>query len=140
MTDHPHILLFDGICSLCNNAVKFFIKHDRKFVFKFAQLQSQSAHDLIQKYDETAFKVDSLIYINQIEGKLYTGSSAVIYAGKHLSFPMNLVIILLIFPKFLRDSVYKYIAKNRYKWFGKISQTDGDSCLMPTPENKSRFL
>lgn len=133
------IILFDGVCNLCNGTVVFIIKRDKKNVFKFATLQSEVAHDLLipfssnEKNQESSNALDSIILLEN--GKKYTKSSAALRIAKHLSGAYPLLYGLMIIPKFLRDWVYSIIAKNRYKWFGKK-----ESCMIPTPELQKKFL
>lgn len=127
------IILFDGVCNLCNGAVIYIIKRDKKNVFKFAALQSEIGQKLISKFNIDTKKVDSIILVDG--EKHYDKSSAALHISKHLSGAYPLLFGFMIVPKFIRNSVYDYIAKNRYKWFGKK-----ESCMIPTPELKSKFL
>ncbi len=127
------IILFDGVCNLCNGAVTFIIKRDSKNVFKFTALQSETGQELISKFNIDTVKVDSIILIDG--DKYYEKSSAALYIAKHLSGAYPLLFGFMLVPKFLRNSVYDYIARNRYKWFGKK-----ESCMIPTPELKTKFL
>lgn len=129
MTDNSKIILFDGVCNLCNGAVNFVIKRDKKNVFKFATLQSEHAEEF--GFDLT--KMDSIILIDG--DKNYSKSSAALHIARHLSGAYPLLYAFMILPKFIRDWVYDYIAKNRYKWFGKK-----ESCMIPTPELQDKFL
>ncbi|MBC8046523.1 MAG: DUF393 domain-containing protein [Fimbriimonadaceae bacterium] len=130
--DKQHIIFFDGICNLCNNSVQSVIKKDKKNIFKFAALQSDFTKLF---FTEKNFqpKVDSIIYWNG--DKFYSQSTAVLKIASKLKFPTSLLNILWIIPKFARDAGYKFIAGNRYKWFGKQ-----ESCMIPTPELKEKFL
>jgi predicted DCC family thiol-disulfide oxidoreductase YuxK len=130
--DHK-IILFDGVCNLCNGAVTFIIKRDKKDVFKFAALQSEIGQQLISKFNIDTSKVDSIILIDG--DKHYEKSSAALRIAKQLSGAYPLLFGFMILPKLIRNAVYDYIARNRYKWFGKK-----ESCMIPTPELKSRFL
>lgn len=127
------IILFDGVCNLCNGAVTYIIKRDKKNVFKFAALQSEIGQQLISKFNIDTSKVDSIILIDG--EKHYTKSSAALHIAKQLSGAYPLLFGFMVVPKFIRNSVYDYIAKNRYKWFGKK-----ESCMIPTAELKSKFL
>jgi|SRR5690554_234941 len=133
VTPSDKIILFDGVCNLCNGAVTFVIKRDKKNLFKFATLQSDIAKEYL---GESLSEKDFLASIVLIEnGKQYTKSSAALRIAKNLSGAYPLLYIFMIVPKFLRDWVYSIIAKNRYKWFGKK-----DACMIPTPELKEKFL
>jgi predicted DCC family thiol-disulfide oxidoreductase YuxK len=127
------IILFDGVCNLCNGAVTYIIKRDKNNVFKFAALQSEIGQELISKFNIDTSKVDSIILIDG--EKHYTKSSAALHIAKQLSGAYPLLFGFMVVPKFIRNSVYDYIAKNRYKWFGKK-----ESCMIPTVELKSKFL
>lgn len=127
------IILFDGVCNLCNGAVTFIIKRDKKDVFKFAALQSEIGQELISKFKIDTSKLDSIILIDG--EKHYEKSSAALRIAKYLSGAYPLLFGFMVVPKFIRNAVYDYIAKNRYKWFGKK-----ESCMIPTAELKSKFL
>jgi predicted DCC family thiol-disulfide oxidoreductase YuxK len=125
------IVFFDGVCNLCSSTVQFIIRHDRKARFRFASLQSDFAS---AELGPSGLKhLDSIVLKDN--GKLYTRSTAALRIAAKLSFPVNLLYIFIAIPPFIRDRVYQYIAKNRYKWFGKK-----ESCWLPTAELKSRFL
>lgn len=127
------IILFDGVCNLCNGAVTFIIKRDKNNLFKFATLQSEIAEELLIAKLSDKELLDSIVLIEN--GKQYTKSSAALRIAKNLSGAYPLLYIFMVIPKFLRDWVYSIIAKNRYKWFGKR-----DACMIPTPELKKKFL
>lgn len=128
-----NILLFDGVCNLCNGAVNFIIDNDPKGHFQFAALQSDFGQQKLAAlgFDQAAF--DSLVLLQGDE--VFTKSSAALRIAKQLKFPYPLLYVFIILPPFLRDAVYNLIARNRYKWWGKR-----DSCRMPTPELQSRFV
>ena len=127
------IILFDGICNLCNQSVQFVIEHDKQKQFLFASLQSNYGQNFLKEnnFDTTHF--DSMVYVEN--EKIFTKSSAPLNIAKHLSAKFSWLSIFLIVPKPIRDVIYKFISKNRYKWFGKQ-----ENCWLPTPELKSRFL
>ncbi|MEX1383530.1 thiol-disulfide oxidoreductase DCC family protein [Lutibacter sp.] len=127
------IILFDGICNLCNTSVIFIIKHDKKAHFKFASLQSDAAKELLLQYNVKKIKIDSIILIEN--GTFYEKSTAALRISKKLNGGFKLLYIFILIPTFIRDWVYNYIAKNRYKWFGKK-----DNCMIPSEKLKSRFL
>ncbi|WP_310991912.1 thiol-disulfide oxidoreductase DCC family protein [Aequorivita marina] len=133
MSHNYKIVLFDGVCNLCNGAVNFVIKRDKKQVFKFAALQSEVGRELASKFKLDTSKMDSIILIDG--DKHYKKSSAALHIAKHLGGTYPLLFGFMIIPKFIRNAVYDYIAKNRYKWFGKK-----DACMIPTEELKGRFL
>lgn len=125
------IIFFDGVCNLCNGAVNFIIDRDPKHKFQFASLQSAKAKELLP---ERAFDVDSILLLRN-DGQLLKKSSAALEIAKNLSGGWFLLYVFKIVPTFIRDAVYDLIAKNRYKWFGKL-----DSCRVPTPDLQERFL
>lgn len=133
ISSNHKIILFDGVCNLCNSAVNFVIKRDKKKVFKFAALQSEIGQDLISKFNLDATKMDSIILIDN--DRYYEKSSAALHIAKYLSRAYPLLFGFIVVPKFIRNAVYDYVASNRYKWFGKK-----ESCMIPTQELKSKFL
>ncbi|AUS06606.1 thiol-disulfide oxidoreductase DCC family protein [Pseudotamlana carrageenivorans] len=131
---HKQLILFDGVCNLCDSSVKYVIKHDKNNRFLFAALQSEIGKKIIKAYKIDTEKTDSiLLYIPEI-GISYKSTAALKVALK-LGFPRNLMGVFLIVPAFIRNAVYDYIAKNRYTWYGKK-----DNCMIPTPELKAKFL
>ena len=133
MPDQSFIILFDGVCNLCNTSVQFIIRHDRHHVFKFASLQS----DYAQKLRSRSI-IPSGIYsiILQKETILLREADAVLEISKYLGWNwMLLGRIVSIFPRSFRNKMYRIVAKNRYRWFGKKEQ-----CMIPTPDIKNRFL
>ncbi len=128
------IIIFDGVCNLCNRFVKFVIKYDKQHYFKFVALQSKSANSLLLQLNLTqGFHCDSVILI---EGnKAYFKSDAAIRIAAKLSRPAKYLSWAKFFPSALRNRIYDIVAKNRYAWFGKK-----DSCMIPAPDIISRFL
>ncbi|WP_452225930.1 thiol-disulfide oxidoreductase DCC family protein [Lacinutrix cladophorae] len=131
---HKHLILFDGVCNLCNSTVQYVIKQDKKDVFRFAALQSDIGKSIIEKYNIDTVKTDSILLYSEENG-LKVKSTAALYIAKDLGFPNNILVVFLIVPTFIRNGVYNYIAKNRYRWYGKK-----ESCMIPTPELKGKFL
>ena len=127
------IILFDGVCNLCDSSVQFIIKHDKKDVFRFVALQSDLGIEICN-YIGVDRKIDSIILYNSGVA-YYCKSSAVLEIGDELGGIYSLVSIFKILPEKLRNYIYDYIAKNRYKWYGKK-----ESCMIPTPELKAKFL
>ena len=128
------LVLFDGVCNLCDNAVQFIIKNDKKNSFKFAPLQGTTAQSILETFKIDVLKMDTILLYTP-ENKLFTKSSAALRIALQLKFPINLMSIFLIVPKCIRDYVYDYISKNRYKWYGKKND-----CMIPSKELKSKFL
>lgn len=126
------IVLFDGVCNLCNSSIQFIIERDKENKFKFASLQSEFGQEFLKKNQLNTNEFNSIILVDGSE--YFTESTAAIKIGQELK-GLKWLKILLILPKFLRDFVYKIISKNRYKWFGKQ-----DNCWLPTPELKEKFL
>ena len=131
---NSYIIFFDGVCNLCNSSVNYIIKHDKRNTFLFASLQSETGIFLIDKFKINTEKTDSII-LHTPDSKLYFKSTAALKIAYLLGFPNNLFSIFLIVPTFIRNYVYDYIAKNRYKWYGKK-----ESCIIPTPELRNKFL
>ncbi len=126
------VVLFDGVCNLCNGWVRFVIDRDPKGVFRFAPLQSETAKTLLEPFDGLV-GVDSII-LNE-SGRTFVKSDAVLRIAGRLSGLWPLLSAFRIVPRFLRDWVYDLVARNRYHWFGRR-----DQCMIPTPEIRSRFL
>lgn len=131
---NKQLILFDGVCNLCNSSVQFVIKRDKNDKFRYAALQSDIGQHIIKKYQIDTSKTDSIILYSKINGISYK-STAALKIASNLGFPVNVLSIFLIIPAFIRNVVYDFIAKNRYKWYGKK-----DHCMIPTPELSSKFL
>lgn len=130
------VVLFDGVCNLCNGFVQFVIERDPGASFKFASLQSTAAAALVKEHGGGASIAAAPESILLFEGpRFYSQSTAVLRAMRRLTFPWNLAYAFVIVPKPIRDALYAWIARNRYRWFGKR-----DVCMAPTPELRSRFL
>ena len=131
--DNNPIVFFDGVCNLCNSAVNFIIKRNKKENLKFSSLQSRFTEKKLQNFDLLHIHPDSFLFLEN--GKLYDQSSAALKTLKHLKFPWPLFSIFLIIPKPIRNFVYRIIARNRYKCFGKR-----ESCMVPDERIRVRFL
>ncbi len=127
------IILFDSVCNLCNNTVQFVIKRDNKQQFLFASLQSDAAAKLLLQFSNKKIGLQSIVLIE--DNKVYDKSTAALRIARKLNPLWNILYIFIIVPKNLRDLVYDYIAKHRYKWFGKQ-----DSCILFIKEYKNRFI
>ncbi len=127
------IILFDGVCNLCNSTVIRVIKNDKNDLFRFTTLQGAVGQVIVTEHGIDTSKTDSIILIDN--NKAYTKSTAALRIAKNLSGAYPLLYGFIIIPNFIRDWVYDFIAKNRYKWYGKK-----DSCMIPTPELKAKFL
>lgn len=127
------VILFDGVCNLCNGFVQFTIERDKDEYFKFASLQSDAAKEILEPFGLANQSLSTVILVEN--GQHYTKSTAGLMVISRFGGLWSLAKILFIFPKFIRDVVYDFIARNRYKWFG-----EKESCWIPTPELKKRFL
>lgn len=128
------IVLFDGVCNLCNGFVQYIIKRDKNDVFRFASLQSDIGQKILRHTGIDQKQIDSIVLYEPGIAYFYK-SSAAIEIAKGLGGWFSLSSIFLLIPKFLRNPVYDYVARNRYKWYGKQ-----ESCWLPTPELKSKFI
>lgn len=131
-TNHP-VILFDGVCNLCNSAVQFIIKNDPEHRFRFASLQSSFGQQLLQQYGLNTTSFSSFILLDK--GKIYTKSTAALRVAQRLQSVWKVLYAFMIVPSFLRDGVYTLIANNRYKWFGKK-----EACWLPSPKLKQLFF
>jgi predicted DCC family thiol-disulfide oxidoreductase YuxK len=127
------LILFDGVCNLCNGLVRFIIKRDPAARFKFASLQSEIGHEWLKRFGLTNDAPDSVVLIK--DEKYYLKSTGVLKILKDLGGIWKVFYIFIIIPRPFRDFVYDMIAKSRYRIFGKQ-----DTCMIPTPELKDRFL
>ncbi len=127
------VILFDGVCNLCHASVLFIIKHDKKKSFVFAALQSDVASELLLHFPKEIIQKDSIILAQN--NKIYTESTAALRIAKELTGFWIIIQVFWIFPKFIRDYLYKVVAKNRYYWFGKK-----ENCMVPNNAIKNRFL
>lgn len=127
-------MLFDGVCNLCNGAVQFILKRDKKDTFRFAALQSEVGKQLMTERNITDETLDSIILIEPGVA-YYTKSTAALKIAEDLNGIWSLSFILLWIPESFRNIVYDFIAKNRYKWYGKK-----DQCMLPTTEFRDKFL
>ena len=131
--DQQSIILFDGVCNLCNAAVQFVIKRDRKNQFVFASLQSGEGKKILAEHNFPGNEMHSFVLVEN--RKLYDRSTAALRVVKKLNGIWGLLFGLIIVPKFIRDGVYNIIARKRYQWFGRK-----DECMIPTPELRAKFL
>lgn len=125
------VVFFDGVCNLCQYSVRYLLKHDKKKVLKFASIQGQYAKKILSA--EHLKNLESLFFYNK--KILYKKSDAVLQLCKILGSWHKLFLVGYILPRFVRNGLYSFVAKNRYRWFGKQQQ-----CMLPTEDLKSRFL
>lgn len=130
---HQKIILFDGVCNLCNGSVIFVLEREKNPIFQFASIQSETGKDLLKWCGLPSNYSQAVILIDR--GKIYLGSTAALKIGQSLKFPWLLLSYVgFIVPKSVRDWVYNQIAGHRYQWFGKR-----DICMIPTESLKARF-
>lgn len=126
------VVLFDGVCNYCNAMVNFAIRNDKKSLLRFAPLQSDTGRRLKEEY-KIGPEIDSVILIDN--DQVYTYSDAPVRIAKYLRWPAKVFYGFIVVPKFIRQPFYKWVANNRYKWFGKKEE-----CMIPTADVKERFL
>ena len=136
MSPQRPLILFDGVCNLCNSAVQWVIEHDKEVRFDFASLQSDAARRVLER-DLDAEQIDALpdtIVLVDSDG-VHTRSTAALRIARGLGSRYALLALGFVLPRPIRDAVYNLVAHNRYRWFGRR-----DTCMMPTPEVAERFL
>lgn len=129
----PEIVLFDGVCGMCDRFVQFAVRRDRKAALRFASLQSAAGRALLEQYGLPTETLSSMVLIRN--GRAFTRSTAALRVCRHLSGLWPLLTVFILVPPFLRNPVYNWISRNRYRWFGQM-----DACRIPTPEERERFL
>lgn len=127
------LVLIDGVCLMCQGATKFIIQRDPAKKFFFASLQSEMGKQMLVKGGLPEDAMNTIVFIEN--GMYYTRSTAVLRIARHLKFPWSLLYFFIIVPRFIRDPIYQFIARHRYRWFGK-----SDHCMIPTPKDRERFL
>ncbi len=134
LPENKHIILFDGVCNLCNNAVNYIIKKDTNDLFRFASLQSEIGKRLLEQRGINPESIDSMVLIIP-NIAYYIKSDAALEIIKDINTPWRFLTLFKVVPRGFRNIVYDFIAKNRYRWYGKK-----DQCMLPTPELKVKFL
>ena len=134
MIQDNKIILFDGVCNLCNSSVQYVIKRDKGNVYRFAALQSEIGKKLVEERGIDTSQIDSIILIEPGVA-YYTKSTAALKIARSFGGVWQLASVFEWIPEKIRDWVYDFIAKNRYKWYGKK-----EVCMVPSPENNERFL
>ena len=127
------VALFDGVCNLCNRSVQFIIKHDQEKQFRFASLQGKAGQELLRKSGLPLNELNSFVLLE--DDKFYTRSTAALRMLKRLGGRWKLFYVFIIIPPFIRNAIYDWVARNRYKWYGKREE-----CMVPSPDLKERFL
>lgn len=130
---HRPVILFDGVCNLCNASVQFVIRRDPRSIFRFASLQSPVAHALLRQHGLPVDELASIVLVD--DDRCYVKSDAALRIARALRWPWPLLGVFTLVPRTVRDRVYEYIARNRYRWFGKQ-----DACSRPAPGMAHRFL
>ena len=130
--DHP-ILLFDGVCNLCNGAIQFVIPRDPEGTLRFAPLQSDLGETVQESAGLSTDDLETVVLVD--DGMAYTKSDAAIRVGEHLGGVYRLLSLGRILPRGLRDRIYDFVAENRYDWFGKK-----DQCMVPDEDVSDRFI
>ncbi|AHM64973.1 thiol-disulfide oxidoreductase DCC family protein [Paenibacillus polymyxa] len=138
-SSHIHIehsiVLVDGVCHFCQGATRFIIKRDPKGIFHFGSLQSEAGQELLRAGGLSTDQLDTFVLIE--DGTYYTRSTAALRIAKRLRFPYPLAYVFILIPRFVRNAVYNWVARNRYRWFGKDEE---DQCQIPPPEIRQRFF
>ncbi len=127
------ILLFDGVCNLCNASVQWVLKHDRKGVFRFAALQSDAGEALLRRFGMPSTDFDTVVMV--AGDRVFTRSDAALEIVRRIGGAWSLLTVFKIVPRPLRNAVYDWVARHRYRWFGRT-----ESCMIPRPEWANRFL
>ncbi len=130
--DRP-VILYDGICNLCNSSVRFILKHDTREKFLFSSLQSDASKKLLLHLNYKIIEMNSILLVEN--GQIHEKSDAVLKIASGLRFPWNLTTVFRILPRKVRDSIYDSVARNRYRWFGKK-----DSCEYIVNTYENRFI
>lgn len=128
-------LLFDGECGLCTSSVRFVLKRDRTQELRFASLQSDFGRGLVLKHGMDPDELSTLVLVDQAGQVALRSTAALRVASEHMGFPWRLAFVFRIVPTFLRDGVYRWVAKNRIRWFGTA-----DACALPAPGEAERFV
>lgn len=136
-SDAGPILLFDGVCNLCSKTVQFIVDHEREPTIRFCSIQSEAGSAILERHGRLDVVAnadpDTMIFVE--DGQAYDRSTGALKIARHLKAPWRWGRVALILPRFLRDLGYRFVAKNRYRWFGKT-----DSCLVPSKTLRARFL
>ena len=127
------MLLFDGVCNLCNASVQWILKRDRKGVFKFAALQSDTGQMLLRQFGLSEKNFDTVVLVT--DGRIFTRSDAALEIVQRIGGVWSLLAVFKIIPRSIRDTIYDWVARYRYRWFGK-----SEECMLPRPEWRERFV
>ncbi len=127
------IVLFDGVCNLCNGSVQFLLRRDRRRRFRFAALQSAAGRALLEQYGLSTQTLETIVVLEG--GQARVRSDAALHLARRLPWPWPALAVFRILPRPLRDALYSFVARHRYRWFGRT-----ESCMLPTPDVADRFL
>lgn len=127
------VLLFDGVCNLCNASVQWVLKHDKKAVFRFAALQSPAGQSLLRNAGLSAEDFDTVVLVDG--ARVFTRSDAALEIVRRIGGLWSWLAVFRFVPRPVRDAVYDWIARRRYRWFGRT-----ESCMIPRPEWSNRFI
>lgn len=128
-----NVVYFDGVCNLCNRAVDFIIRHDRAEQIRFASLQSSKGQEVLRRLGLSVDDLKTIVF--EQDGALFVKSDAAMRIAAVLDGPVRMIGWFQWIPRWLRDPIYMFISKNRYRWFGKKS-----SCRLPTADEVKRFI
>ena len=127
------LILFDGVCNLCNGFVRFVIARDPAGRFRFGALQSAAARRVLELQEMPHPLPDAVVLVE--DGRVFTRSGAALRIARRLTFPWPIAAVFLAVPRPLRDWIYTHVARHRYRWFGRR-----DHCMVPSPEMRARFI
>jgi predicted DCC family thiol-disulfide oxidoreductase YuxK len=130
---HSHVVLFDGVCNLCQRSVQVILANDAKGLFHFASLQSALGQQILQQHGLAAEPLKTFVLVEN--GQVYTRSTAALRVAAQLRGAWRWLRVLMLVPRPIRDAVYNLVARNRYRWFGKQ-----EACWLPRPEWRHRFI
>lgn len=133
MADDSFVVLFDGVCNLCDRSVQFILDRDSKQRFRFAALQSDKGQELLRNHGQSTGELNSIVLVEG--GRCFVRSTAALRIARRLRWPWPMLYAAIVVPAPVRDWIYNWVAANRYRWFGKA-----ESCRIPTPELRNRFL
>lgn len=128
-----NIVVFDGVCNFCSGSVQFIVARDPAGVFRFAPMQSKTGRGLLENFGIDADDVTTFVFIK--EGKAYVRSEAALQIAREFAWPWQFLRLARVVPAPIRDALYNWFARNRYRWFGKT-----DTCMVPSADIKARFL
>jgi predicted DCC family thiol-disulfide oxidoreductase YuxK len=132
------LVLYDGVCGLCNALVQFVLPRDEAGSLDFASLQSATGQTWLRRFDQSTDELDTMIVISDYRGAaphILSKAGAALLIAKRLGYPWRLAALARIFPDALLNSAYDIVARNRYRWFGR-----SDTCMLPRPEHRARVI